>query len=104
MDRSAGATTRPDAPGIMLFRTSNHKSRNIVASAHICRERATHTLAQYRRDQGIAEETAGAAGRVVHRKLAKWASKQCGPPATPSPTLANPVQLPSWLRGAGSVG
>ena len=43
MDRSAGATTRPDAPGTMLFRTSNHKSRNIVASAHVCRASNAHT-------------------------------------------------------------
>ena len=75
-----------------------HKSQHRGIRTHL--QRATHTGSVD--DQGIAEETAGAAGRVVHRKLAKWASKQCGPPATPSPTLANPVQLPSWLRGAGS--
>ena len=93
MDRSAGATTRPDAPGIMLFRTSNHTSRNTVASAHICSEQRTHWLSI------DATKELPRKRRVLQEEWCteSWQSGQASsvdPPPHPLPPLPTPCSSP----------
>ena len=91
MDRSTGANTRPDAPGTMLFRTSNHTSRNTVASAHICSEQ--RTLAQWTTKELPRKR------RVLRDEWCteSWQSGQASsvdPPPHPLPPLPTPCSSP----------